>query len=79
MKYVQSIIALGLFGWLGYAVFTDTFPDGEGGSGKTRALKGLIDNATAEFGVMQTSIGLVSIGLVLAAFFLLRREAEYED
>jgi hypothetical protein len=79
MKYVQSIIAFGLFGWLGYAVYTDTLPSGDGGSSKTRALNGLISNVTDEFGVTQTSIGLVTIGFVLALFFLMRRERYYED
>lgn len=75
MKYVQAAIALGLFGWLGFAVFTDTFPDGEGGSGRTRALKGLISSATEQLGVVQTSLGLITIGVLLAAFFLKRRGA----
>ncbi len=79
MKYIQSTIVLGLFGWLSYIVFFDAFPVGEGGSSKTRALKSLISGATEQFGVIQTSIGLVVIGLLLAGFFLLRREADYED
>lgn len=78
MKYVQAAIALGLFGWLGYAVFTDSFPDGESGSGKTRAIKGLISSATEQFGTVQTSLGLMAVGLLLAAFFLLRRDADYD-
>jgi hypothetical protein len=76
MKYVQSILALGLFGWLSYAVFTDTFPGGESGSSKTRALKGFVSNVTEQFGVTQTAIGLAVVGVLLAAFFLLRRDAE---
>lgn len=76
MKYVQAIISLGLFGWLSYAIFTDTFPGGEGGSSKTRALKGFISNTTEQFGVTQTAIGVAAIGLLLAAFFLLRRGAD---
>jgi hypothetical protein len=76
MKYVQAVLALGLFGWLSYAVFTDTFPGGESGSSKTRALKGLVSNFTEQFGVTQTAIGLAAVGLLLAAFFLSRRDAE---
>jgi hypothetical protein len=76
MKYVQAIIALGLFGWLSYAVFTDTFPSGENGSNKTRALKGFISSTTEQFGVTQTAIGLAVIGVLLAAFFLMRRDAD---
>lgn len=79
MKYFQSAIALGLFGWLGYAVYTDTLPGGSGGSGKTRALKDLVSKFTEQFGVTQTSIGLVVIGLLLATFLILRRETYYED
>ena len=63
MKYVQSAIALGLFSWLGYAVYTDTLPIGDGGSGKTRALSGVISIVTEQFGVTQTSIGLGLVGL----------------
>lgn len=73
MKYVQAAISIGLFGWFGFAVFTDSFPGGDGGSSKTQALKGLISAATEEFGVTQTSLGLVAVGVVLAAFFLMRR------
>ena len=73
MKYVQAAISVGLFGWLGFAVFTYSFPGGDGGSSKTRALKGMISSATEGIGVTQTSLGLVAIGVVLAAFFLMRR------
>ncbi len=79
MKYVQSAIALGLFSWLGYAVYTDTLPIGDGGSGKTRALSGVISNVTEQFGVTQTSIGLGLVGLLLAVFFLLRPDTYYEE
>lgn len=73
MKYVQAIIALGLFGWLGYATFTNSLPGGDGGSSKTRALKNAITGATDHFGVTNTSLALAGFGVLLAAFFLMRR------
>ncbi len=78
MKYVQAAIVLGLFGWLSYAVFTDTLPGGDGGSSKTRALRGMVTSLTEKFGVLETSIGLAVIGILLAAFFLMRRTDEHE-
>ena len=78
MKYVQAAIVLGLFGWLSYAVFTDTLPGGDGGSSKTRALRGMVTSATEKFGVFETSIGLAVVGILLAAFFLMRRNEEHE-
>ncbi|MCY1126907.1 hypothetical protein OU426_08580 [Frigidibacter sp. RF13] len=76
MKYVQAIIALGLFGWASYAVLTDSFPGGEGGSSKTRALKSVVTAATDQFGTLQTAAGLAVFGLLLALFFLRRQESE---
>ena len=73
MKYVQALISLGLFGWLAFAVATDTVPGGEGGSSKTRALKSVITSATDEFGTMETAAGLAVVGLLLAMFFLMRQ------
>ena len=78
MKYVQAAIVLGLFGWLSYAVFTDTLPGGDGGSSKTRALRSMVTSATEKFGVVETSVGLAVVGILLAAFFLMRRNEEYE-
>lgn len=78
MKYVQAFLAIGLFGWLGFAVFTDTLPGGSGGSSKTLALKAFMARMTDQFGVTTTAAALVAIGVVLAAFFLMRRET-YAD
>ena len=72
MKYVQALISLGLFGWLAFAVATDTVPGGEGGSSKTRALKSAISTATDQFGTMGTAAGLAVVGIVLAMFFMMR-------
>lgn len=72
MKYVQAVIAMGLFGWLGYAVLTDSVPDGSSGSGKTRALKSMVTTATDKFGETETGIGLIAFGLILALLFLMR-------
>ena len=73
MNYVRAILCMGLFGWLGWAVLADAFPSGEGGSSKTRALKGLVDTATDQFGTIQTGIGLMAFGAVLAIYFLMRQ------
>lgn len=74
MKFVQAFITLGLFGWLGYAVFTDTLPLGDGGgSSKTNGLKTLIDNAIGQFGPDMTALGLFGFGVLLALFFVSRQ------
>lgn len=81
MHYIRAVICLGLFGWLGYSVLTDSFPGGDNGSSKSRALNNMIDNATDAFGVMQTGMGLFAIGAALALFFVIKqhREPEFED
>ena len=73
MKFVQAFITLGLFGWLGYAVYTDTLPFGDGGSSKSRGIKTLIDNAIGQFGPEMTALGLLGFGVLLALFFVSRR------
>ncbi len=73
MKYVQALVSLGLFGWLSFAVATDSVPGGDGGSSKTRALNSAITSATDQFGTMETALGLAMVGLVLAMFFVSRR------
>ena len=73
MKYIQALISLGLFGWLAFAVATDSIPGGDGGSSKTRALNSIVTSATDEFGTMETAMGLAVFGLLLAMFFLMRR------
>lgn len=76
MRAQQAIVALGLFGWASYAVLTDGFPGGDGGAGKTRGLKALVDAATDRFRVIETAIGLALAGVLLAGFFLMRGRAE---
>ena len=73
MKFVQAFITLGLFGWLRYAVFTDTLPLGDSGSSKTRGVRTLVENATAHFGPDMTALGLVGFGVLLALFFVSRQ------
>jgi hypothetical protein len=79
MRYVQALIALGLFGWLSWSVATGAFPGGDGGSSKTRALKSMVDSATESYGVMPTAAGLAAIGVALALFFLMRRGYDAEE
>ena len=74
MKYVQATIALGLFGWLGYGVYTGTLLVGDGGASRSRAVKGLVSSAVEQFGSTYTAIGLATVGIILATFFLLRNE-----
>ena len=79
MDYVRAVLCLGLFSFLSYAVIFDIIP-ANGGSSKTRALKGAMNSATEQVGVIPTGLGLFAIGLALAAFFVIRhrRYAEYE-
>ena len=74
MKYIQALLSAALFGWLGYALLTDTLPGGEGGSSKTRGLKSLVDSATQNVGVQNTAYVCFGIGVMLALFFLFREE-----
>ena len=76
MNYVRAMLCLGLFGWLGWVVLTDAFPSGDGGSSKTRALKGMISTITDQFGTIQTGFGLIILGALLAIFFLMRQRRE---
>ena len=78
MRYVQALISLGFFGWLGYAVMSGTFPGGDGGSSKTRALKNIVGTLTDKFGVVETGLGLMAVGALLAVFFLMKRDAQEE-
>ena len=66
MNIVRAIISLGLFGWLGWAVWTDNVPGGDGGSSKTRVLKGFVETLTAQYGVETTAFALFGIGAALA-------------
>lgn len=70
MRYVQAVLALGLFGYFGYAVLADALPASDSGSSKTRALVGLIENATERFGTTETGLGLIAVGILLAMFFV---------
>jgi hypothetical protein len=72
MKYVQAIIALGLFGWISFSVLTGALPGGDGGSSKTRALKAMTGSAIENYSTIPTALGALAIGLILALFFLLR-------
>ena len=74
MKYVQALVSVALFGWLGFALLTDSVPGGEGGSGKTRKLKSIMESATQNFGVENTAYLCFGIGVLLAILFLLREE-----
>lgn len=74
MNTISAYIALGLFGWLGYAVWTGVFE--AVGSGRSRGLGGLIQVATERFGPEATSIYLFAIAIILAFFFLIRAEQE---
>ena len=70
MHIARAIIALGLFGWLGWAVWTGFFDADSGGSSKSRVLKNLVDGLTGRFGVETTALALVAVGVLLAMVFL---------
>ena len=72
MEIARAIISLGLFGWLGWAVWTDNVPGGEGGSSKTRWLKEFVDGMTSSYGTETTALVLFGIGAVLSLFFYVR-------
>ena len=76
MEIVRAIISLGLFGWLGWAVWTDNIPGGDGGSSKTRGLRGLVDSLTESFGVEASAFTLFGIGAALALYFFFRHLRE---
>ena len=71
MNIARAIISLGLFGWLGWAVWTDNVPGGDGGSSKTRGLRAFVDSTTASFGVETTAYVLFGIGAALALYFFM--------
>mgnify|MGYP001556651622 CR=1 FL=1 len=72
MHYVQSVIALGLFGWFGYAVAFDALPGSDGGSSKTRFLQTIADTLTAQMGAAPAGAVIAGAGVLLAAFFVAR-------
>lgn len=72
MEIVRAILSLGLFGWLGWAVWTDNIPGGDGGSSKTRGLKAFVDGLTSYYGTETTAFVLFGIGAALALFFYVR-------
>ena len=74
MHTILAYIALGLFGWLGYSVWTDSFQTGY--TGKARALGGLVNMATERYGTEATSILLISTGVILAFVFMIRKARE---
>ena len=69
MHTVRAPLALGLFGWLGYAVWTEQFVGGS--SSKSRALGDLVAYATDRFGPEVTSILLFATGVILAFVFMI--------
>ena len=80
MNIIRALISLGLFGGLGWAVWTGQFDGDSGGSSKSRALKSAIDGVTDRFGVETTAMALVGVGVLLAVVFLMlhrRDQAEY--
>lgn len=66
MRFIQASIALGLFSWLSYMVYTDGFLQGDGGSSKTRALRNIVTQATDAYGVETTALGLLCAGILLS-------------
>lgn len=76
MRYIQAILSIGLFGWLGYGVLTGTLLGGDGGSRNTRALLGMIGDAEAAIGTTNTGLALFAVGILLAGFFLMKARSE---
>ena len=72
MRYIQAIVAIGLFGWLAFMVTFDRFPEGDGGSSKTRGLKVLVDNITQSIGPGLTGALLLMAGITIA-WVIMRR------
>ena len=75
MHYVQAIISIGFFGWLGYAIAFDALPGEDGGSSKSRALMTMVDRVTGELGTNLTAALCLGLGLILAALFIRRGTA----
>jgi len=69
MYTLRAILCLGLFGWLGYEVWTEQFTTGY--TAKSRALGGIVSSVTERYGTEATSILLFSTGIILAFFFMI--------
>ncbi len=74
MNTVLAYISCGLFGWLGYTVWTESYQVGY--TGKARALGSVINATTERYGTEVTSIFLFSAGIILAFVFLIRATQE---
>lgn len=72
MKYIQAIIAFGLFGFLGIAVLADKFAASGGGSGRTRALNDAVTFFTQTYGQTETGFGIILFGLTVGWMILLK-------
>ena len=77
MHRVRAILCLGLFGYFGYAVWTDQFAGGS--SSKARAVGDVIGMVTERFGVEGTSIMLVSLGVILAFYCMILQAREERE
>ncbi len=75
MKYMQACCSLALFGWASFAILTDKVPAGDNGSSKTRSVASVMNWATEEFGTLQAGVGFAAFGVLLALFFVMRRDA----
>ncbi len=76
MRFVQAILALGLFGYFGFEVLSGGMIDDGAGSRKGMALRSAINAASEKFGTTETGLGLIAIGILLAMFFVGRRGQE---
>ncbi|NNE79851.1 MAG: hypothetical protein HKN18_06210 [Silicimonas sp.] len=75
MHYIQALISVCLFGWLGYSVALGQLPENDGGSSKTRTLMSIVEPLTDAIGQGLTGALLFSVGVILAYFFLKRGSA----
>ena len=74
MHTVRAILCLGLFGFLGYAVWTKQFVGGS--SSKVQALNDVVATVTERYGTEVTSIFLFAAGIILAFLFLIHGEQD---
>ncbi|MBT8408543.1 MAG: hypothetical protein KJN93_02825 [Alphaproteobacteria bacterium] len=72
MKYIQAIVAFGLFTWLGLAVLAGTFSGAEGGSREAQVFLGLVKIVTDRFGQEATGFGVLTFGLVFGWSLLIK-------
>ena len=69
MHTVRALLSLGLFGYLGYVVWTERLVGGN--SSKSRAVGNIVELATDRFGVEGTAILLFGTGVILAFIFMI--------